>query len=197
MFTGIVTEVGAVASLRPAAGGRRLRIDAPATCRGLAVGGSVAVDGVCLTAVEVDRRGFSVDVVPETLRRSTLGDAGAGRRVNLERPLPAAGEVGGHFVQGHVDARADVAALRRRGKEVVLELRLPRAIAPLVVEKGSIAINGVSLTVASVGRGRFAVALIPHTLAHTNLADLRAGSHVNVEADILGKYVRAFLGKGS
>jgi len=195
MFTGIVTEVGSVAGTRPAPGGRRLRIDAPATCRGLAVGGSVAVDGVCLTAVEVDRRGFSVDVVPETLRRSTLGDAGEGRRVNLERPLGASGELSGHFVQGHVDGRAAVSAVRRRAREVVLELRLPRAIAPLVVEKGSVSINGVSLTVASVGRGRFTVALIPHTLAHTNLGDLRSGALVNVEADILGKYVRAFLDK--
>jgi riboflavin synthase len=197
MFTGIVTEVAAVGSIRPAPGGRRLRIDAPATSRGLAIGGSVAVDGVCLTAVEIDRRGFSVDVVPETLRRSTLGSLAAGRRVNLERPLAATAELGGHFVQGHVDARAAVLALRRRGEEVVLELKLPREIAPLVVEKGSIALNGVSLTVASVARGRFSVALIPHTLARTNLSDLRAGSEVNVEADILGKYVRAFLGKRS
>jgi riboflavin synthase len=193
MFTGIVTEVGTLAASRRTPKGMRLRIEAPATSRGLPAGGSVAVDGVCLTAVEIDRRGFSVDVVPETMRRSTIGGAAAGRRFNLERPLTAAGELGGHFVQGHVDARSPVTAAVRRGGEVLLEVRLPRALAGLVVPKGSIAVNGVSLTIASVARGRFTVALIPHTLERTNLGDLRPADDVNLEADILGKYVQALL----
>ncbi|MGH9867555.1 MAG: riboflavin synthase [Candidatus Polarisedimenticolia bacterium] len=197
MFTGIVTETGVLETPVMKVGGLRLRIQAPSTSRGLPIGGSVSVDGVCLTAVDVGRRGFCVDVVPETLRRTTLGSAAAGRRVNLERPLSAAAELGGHFVQGHVDARAEVAGLRRRGGEVLLEVLIPRGMAGLIVPKGSIAINGVSLTVAAVKSGRFSVALIPHTLERTNLGDLRAGDPVNLEADILGKYVAAFLARRS
>jgi len=196
MFTGIVTEVGIVRSARAERGGRRLRVEAPGTVKGLLKGGSVAVDGVCLTAIAFDRQGFEAQVVPETCRRSTLGTVGRGAEVNLERPLGAGAELGGHFVQGHVDAYAPVASMNRSGAEVVLAVQLTPELSGLVVEKGSIAINGVSLTVASVTRGRrprFTVALIPHTLACTNLGRLGRGDRVNLEADILGKYVQAFL----
>jgi riboflavin synthase len=204
MFTGIISEMGTVVSCRKERDGLRMRIEAPATARGLAIGGSVAVDGVCLTAVQIDRKGFTVQVIPETTRRSTMSQqrfAGGTTRVNLERPLVAGGEIGGHFVQGHVDARARVAGLRKVSKGVVLALELPGIMDGLVVEKGSIAINGVSLTVASVGGGgrkaarHFNVALIPHTLQRTNLGDLESGQFVNLEADILGKYVRTLAGK--
>jgi riboflavin synthase len=195
MFTGIVTEKGRVVAVRRSAAGLRLRIDGPKTAKGLSLGGSVSVDGVCLTAVEIVRSSFSLDVIPETLRRSTLSSVAVGREVNLERPLSAAGELGGHFVQGHVDARAAVMASTRKGDETMLEIRTPRELAGLVVQKGSIAIDGVSLTVASVKRGRFSVALIPHTIASTNLGRLKAGDEVNLEADLLGKYVRALLGR--
>lgn len=193
MFTGIVTEVGRIAAVARQAGGTRLDIEAPRTARGLTRGGSVAVDGVCLTAIRIARTSFSVQVVPESLRRSTLGEASAGRRVNLERPLRGSGELGGHFVQGHVDARARVMRLDRSGKEAILALQLPATLKGLVVEKGSIAVDGVSLTVASVSSRGFTVALIPHTRKATTLDRLSEGSFVNLEADILAKYVRSIL----
>ena len=200
MFTGIITEVGTI-SVPPARqkDGWRVRVEAPLTARGLAIGGSVAVDGVCLTAVEVRAKGFTMQVVAETARRSTFGTPRflrGGVRVNLERPLRASAELGGHFVQGHVDATARVAGISRADQEVVLSVEAPPSFAGLVVEKGSIAINGVSLTVASISGGRkphFTVALIPHTMVHTNLGDLEKGDRVNLEADILGKYIRALL----
>ena len=194
MFTGIVTEVGVISEARKEGSGFRLRIEAPRTARGLSRGGSVAVDGVCLTAVSVGRTGFSLQVVPETVRRSILKAPRKGQRVNLERPVKASDELGGHFVQGHVDAAARVERLRRLGKDVVLTVKLPDSLSLLVVEKGSIAINGVSLTLASVKGSRVSVALIPHTLEETNLGDLGPGDTVNVEADILGKYVMRILG---
>lgn len=193
MFTGIVTEVGVISEARKQGGGFGIRIEAPRTARGLPRGGSVAVDGVCLTAVSVWRTGFALQVVPETVRRSTLKAPRKGQRVNLERPVRASDEIGGHFVQGHVDAEARVARLRRLGKDVVLTLKLPDSLRLLAVEKGSIAINGVSLTVASVKGTLVSVALIPHTLAETNLGDLGPGDTVNVETDILGKYVMRIL----
>ena len=190
MFTGIITEQGRIESTRAEPGGGiRAVIHAPATARGLVVGGSIAVDGVCLTAVDVRPEGFAVQVVPETLRRTTIGKLGKGRMVNLERPLTAAAELGGHFVQGHVDACAQVAGLKKTGKEVILEVRLPASIKGLIVEKGSIAVDGVSLTVASVAEGTFSVALIPHTLEVTTLGERSPGDAVNLEGDILAKYV--------
>ena len=195
MFTRIITEVGVVSLVRRGGDALSLRIHAPASARGLSIGGSVAVDGVCLTAIEIKGPAFVVEVVAETLRRTNLGGARTARRVNLERPLKASAEVGGHFVQGHVDAAAPVVGLRRLAKEVVLAVELPVSLKGLVVSKGSIAINGVSLTVASVARRALTVALIPHTLENTNLGALRAGDLVNLEADILGKYVRAMVSK--
>lgn len=193
MFTGIITEMGTLVSVSRDRAGWKLRVRGPATARGLRKGGSVALDGVCLTAIDIDKEGFWVQVVPETARRSNFDRSKPGRKLNLERPLRATDEVGGHFVQGHVDARSTVSAWKELPNEAVLVVRLPGSLKGLVVEKGSIAINGVSLTVASVGRGVFSVALIPHTLTSTNLASLKPGDTVNLEADILGKYVRAML----
>ena len=203
MFTGIISELGTIA--KPAVrekDGWRVQIEAPRTARGLAIGGSVAVDGVCLTAIEIHRNGFTVQVVAETARRSSFGArrfSRGGVFVNLERPMRANAEIGGHFVQGHVDAMGTVMSLKRAAREVVLSVELPPALTGLIVEKGSIAINGVSLTVASLesgGKPGFTVALIPHTMEHTNLGTLREGDHVNLEADILGKYIRALLPGG-
>ncbi len=195
MFTGIVTEMGTVRAAVRRGSGWDLRIEAPRTVRGLRRGGSVAVDGVCLTAIRVGQAAFTAHVVAETARRSILNRPTPGRRVNLERPLSARGELGGHFVQGHVDARARVSRLRRAPGEARLVVELPRSLRHLIVEKGSVAINGVSLTVASVTPTRFEVALIPHTLGSTNLGALEAGSDVNLEADILGKYAAALLAR--
>lgn len=193
MFTGIITEVGRVRQVSSDRAGRRLCITAPRTSRGLKRGGSIAVDGVCLTVLSVRRGQFTAQVVPETLRRSILEGIEIGARVNLERPLRPAGELSGHFVQGHVDARARVVGLRRVGKEVILKVELPSPVRGLIVEKGSVAINGVSLTVAAVAANRFEVALIPHTLAQTNLGELEPDDEVNLEVDILAKYVRSLV----
>jgi riboflavin synthase len=187
MFTGIVSAVGTVVSAEP----HRLGIHSPETARRLKVGSSVAVNGCCLTVVKKSPGTFFADVVPETLRRTNLGAARRGSKVNLELPLPAAGRLDGHLVQGHIDATGRVRRVAKvaAGVEVVIEL--PAALRPFVVEKGSIAVDGTSLTVAGVSRdsARFKVALIPHTLAATVAGRYAAGTVVNLEADVVARYV--------
>lgn len=185
MFTGIVSAVGTVVFTEP----NRLGIEHAPTTRQLALGSSVAVNGCCLTVVKKSKGTFFADVVPETLLRTNLGALMPGSKVNLELPLVANGRLDGHFVQGHVDAKAKVKLVKsvRISREVQIEL--PASIRRFVVEKGSIAVDGTSLTVAGVGRGSFTVALIPHTLAVTVAGDYRTGSVVNLEADVLARYV--------
>lgn len=185
MFTGIVSAVGTVVSAEP----NRLGIEHAPTTRQLALGSSVAVNGCCLTVVKKSKGTFFADVVPETQRRTNLGALKPGSKVNLELPLAASGRLDGHFVQGHVDAKATVKKVTRvrLGREVQIEL--PASISRFVFEKGSIAVDGTSLTVAGVGRGSFAVALIPHTLAVTIAGDYAPTSVVNLEADVLARYV--------
>jgi len=187
MFTGIVSSVGTVV----AAGAGRIGIAAASATRRLQIGSSVAVNGCCLTVVEKRGIVFFADVVPETLRRTNLGLATAGSRVNLERPLTAAGLLDGHLVQGHVDARATVRRVAAAASGRELEIGLPSALRRFVVEKGSIAVDGMSLTVAGVDdRARtFRVALIPHTLAVTVAGEYAKGSVVNLEADVIARYV--------
>jgi riboflavin synthase len=209
MFTGIIEWMGSIGRSSPVPGGTKVRIE----CRGfggrLSTGESVAVDGVCLTVIARGAHWFEAEISPETARRSTLGRLRAGRIVNLERPLPATGNVGGHFVQGHVDVVSTVRSVRKRqghvdvvstvrsvrksGGFTEMTIQSARGYGSYLVEKGSVAVNGVSLTVASVRKGAFTVALIPHTLEMTNLSRLRPGSPVNIEVDILAKYVRSFL----
>jgi riboflavin synthase len=197
MFTGIVEGTGTVAAMRrPPAGGAaaRLEVEASWPAGELAVGDSVAVDGCCLTVVARTAGGFAADVVAETLRRTTLGRLGAGARVNLERPLALGGRLGGHLVQGHVDGVGRVLERRPAGEggdEVRVDL--PGDLARYVVEKGSIAVDGVSLTVAGVGQGWFAVALVPHTLAATTLGERAPGDPVNLEVDVVAKYVERLV----
>lgn len=193
MFTGIVEEVGRIRSAVRRRGGLRAKVGCPGFKEAFKVGESVAVDGVCLTVVARGSGWFEAEISPETCRRSTLGSARAGRRVNVERPLAAAGRLGGHFVQGHVDATGSVQSIRREGAFTEMSFRYPAALRGLVVEKGSIAVDGVSLTVASTSPSSFTVALIPHTLGETNLGERRVGDQVNLEADVLAKYVRALL----
>ncbi|MHC4341377.1 MAG: riboflavin synthase [Planctomycetota bacterium] len=157
------------------------------------IGDSIAVDGCCLTVVERTENRLAFDVIPESLRRTTLGGRGEGDKVNLELPLRPTDRLGGHFVQGHVDAVAEVTALSREGDDVIMTFALPDAIREEVVEKGSVALDGVSMTVAGVGEGGFSVALIPHTLAVTTLGIRQPGDRVNVEGDILAKYVVSLL----
>jgi riboflavin synthase len=189
MFTGIVSAVGRVRRAAANGGGLALTIHAP--YRGLKRGESIAVNGACLTVERVLAGAFAVHVVPATLGRTLLGEYGAGRRVNLERALRAADRLGGHFVQGHVDGVARVAAARHDGDDWTLDLEVPADVGAITMLHGSIAVDGVSLTVSALpGGNRVQVALVPFTRAHTTLGALAAGDRVHVEADVLGKYVR-------
>jgi len=188
MFTGIVEETGEVVAQTGKGGAWRLRVRARKIVRGLRLGDSVAVNGCCLTVAAKVRRVVSFDLLEETLRRTDLGALRAGSRVNLERSMKAGGRFGGHFVSGHIDCAGVVKVFERRGKNFYLRVGFPKKFGGLVVEKGSIAIAGVSLTVAEAGRTTLAVWLIPHTLAVTNFGALKAGARVNLEFDLLAKY---------
>ncbi len=190
MFTGLISDIGVVERLSPRSGGARLTLrPARLPVDDLALGESVACSGACLTVVERGGGLVSFDAVPETLSRTTLGAWTRGARVNLERALRLSDRLGGHLVAGHVDAVGELLARVAEGEGARLTFSLPAAIAPLVAEKGSIAIDGVSLTVAAAGRDRFEVALIPETLARTTLGQARPGSKVNLEADLVARHV--------
>jgi riboflavin synthase len=188
MFTGLVEAVGEITEVKSAPGGLRVRLDTSLAPE-LANGDSLAVNGVCLTVVARDADGVHVDVSPETVRVTTLATARRGSIVNLERPLRADARLGGHFVQGHVDSTGMVEDVRQDGESYWLTVMFPAALAPYIVRKGSIAVNGVSLTVAGVDDRRFDVQIIPYTWTHTNFHAFKAGDKVNLECDILAKYV--------
>lgn len=189
MFTGIVEETGKVASFSPAAQSWRLRIQAKTTLEDAALGDSIAVNGCCLTVARFEDTYFEFDVLEETRRLTNFSVLGAGAAVNLERSLRFAGKVGGHFVTGHVDGIGLIEVLEQRGNDFYLRVRAPEKTSRYLVHKGSIAIDGISLTVAEVDEDSFAVWLIPHTLAVTNLREKKAGDPVNLEFDLVGKYV--------
>lgn len=195
MFTGIVEELGEVLAVARTADAARLTIRGPIAASDAEAGDSIAVNGVCLTVVTVTDSAFTADVMAETLKRSTLGQLAAGARVNLERAAAVAGRLGGHIVQGHVDGTGAVLAHTSHPEWEVLRIALPARLAPFVVEKGSIGVDGVSLTVAGVtgldepGDGWFEVALIPSTRDHTTLGSVTVGVHMNLEVDIVAKYV--------
>lgn len=196
MFTGLVRELGRIAATPapPAGGGRRLVIALSEALRErLQIGASLGVSGVCLTIVGTEAAGVVVELSPETLRRTTLADLGVGDAVNLEPALAAGEAMGGHWVQGHVDATVELLERRDRGDHVEARFALAAGYEAVVVEKGSVTLEGVSLTVSGRGRGWFEVALIPHTLEITTLGSLEPGDRVNFEADILAKYVRQAL----
>jgi riboflavin synthase len=194
MFTGIIEELGEVAAIRTLAAGARLDIRCRVVLEDISLGASIAVNGTCLTATEIGRDSFAADVSPETLRRSNLGELKTGSKVNLERPLSPSGRLGGHLVQGHVDATGEFQALEPVGDgNWWLTVRIPEEVERYVVEKGSIAIDGVSLTVASVEQGVMAAAIIPHTYESTALKGRRRGDRVNLECDVLAKYVEKLL----
>ena len=188
MFTGIIEAVGEIADLRERSAGLRVRV-ATELAPHLAAGDSLAVNGTCLTVVTLHRDAVEMDISPETMRVTSLGRLAAGRLVNLERPMRADARFGGHFVSGHVDAVGYVAAVRPEGESHRLTFTFPAAFTPNIVPRGSIAVDGISLTVARVERERFDVQIIPFTWAHTNLRILEPGDGVNLEWDILGKYV--------
>lgn len=194
MFTGIVEEVGTVESLAAQAAGSRLRVECARVLSDLRTGSSIAVNGVCLTTVEAGAGFFSADLAPETLRRSNLGALTPGSRVNLERPLLPTDRLGGHFVQGHVDATGEFLSLERLGAENWwLKIRVPQELDRYLVFKGSIAIDGISLTIASLEGDVLAVAIIPHTFQNTALSSLGPGDRVNLECDVLAKHLEKLL----
>jgi len=193
MFTGLVEEVGTVSRLERRGDGGRLSVRARTVLEGTRVGDSVAVSGACLTIVELDSSGFVVDCMPETLLHTTLGQVTSGDLVNLERSLVLGGRLGGHLVLGHVDAVAEVLAVQTKGSASEVTVSLPEAVRGCVAPKGSIALDGISLTVVAVGAEWFQVGIIPHTLKETTLRNVRAGLQVNVEADVLARYVQKSL----
>ena len=188
MFTGLIEGVGQLVDSTPTSGGIRLRIMAPMASE-LAPGDSLAVNGVCLTVILAERGEIHADVGPETVRVTTLGGIAPGTALNLERPLRADQRFGGHFVQGHVDAVGCVEELRQESEFHWLTVSFPSALAPLIVPKGSIAVDGISLTVAGLGVDRFDMMVIPFTMQHTNLGQIRLRDRVNLECDMVGKYV--------
>ena len=192
MFTGIIRHVGKILAIQDAPSAKRFKINLGSLAEGLAIGDSVCVSGACLTACSISGKAGQFDVVPETLARTTLGGLRVGSKVNLERALRVGGGLDGHIVQGHVDGVAKVRTIRR-DRQYVIEFAAPAALAGEMVRKGSVAIDGVSLTLADVGRESFSVAIIPATLAETTLGELAASDSVNIELDIIGKYVRSYL----
>lgn len=188
MFTGLIEATGEVTAVKPTGGGVRLRIGTPLGNE-LSAGDSLAVNGVCLTVLMAADSQVHADIGPETLRATTLEAMKPGSVVNLERPLRADARLGGHFVQGHVDGTGTIEALRADGEYHWVTVRFPSLLAPYIIQKGSIAVDGISLTVAGMGESRFDVQVVPYTWDHTNLRTLRPGDRVNLECDIVGKYV--------
>ena len=191
MFTGIVEEVGVVASLN----GPRLSLWAHTVMEGMKLGDSIAVNGACLTVVARYDGGFSVELSPETLRRISFENLKAGQDVNLERPLAVSDRLGGHIVQGHVDGTGRISSSRPESDSVIFRITCPKRLMPYVVEKGFITVDGISLTVVKKGASSFTLSLIPYTLANTNLKDKAPGDRVNLEADVLAKYVESLLAR--
>ncbi len=194
MFTGIVADVGRMVSTAASGQGSRIRWATALDTADFTLGESIAVNGVCLTVDAFSSGNFDTDVSPETLLRSNLGRVRAGDQVNLERALRPIDRLGGHFVLGHVDGVGTMTSRQPQGEFEVLWFRATEAVRRYLVEKGSVTIDGISLTVATVSGDEFSVAVIPHTLARTTLAERRAGCEVNLEADILGKYVEKLVG---
>ena len=193
MFTGIVEHVGRIESIDRQPTLARFRIDVGPIGEGVALGDSIAVLGACLTVTEIDGDHLTFEAIPETLSRTRLGGLAEGSRVNLERAMSAGARFDGHIVQGHVDGMGQVGRFDRKGNEVELEIQCDPEIGSQLVDKGSVTIDGVSLTVVAAQADRFHVALIPHTLDVTTLSDLRVGDAVNLEVDVFGKYVKQYV----
>jgi riboflavin synthase len=192
MFTGLIEATG-VATLRPPVDGGRVLVVETSIATELAPGDSVAVNGVCLTAARLSDVAFEADVSPETLKVTSLGNCESTRLVNLERPVRADARMGGHFVLGHVDATGTIRAFKKQDEFYWLEVEIPESLAPLVVSKGSIAVDGISLTVASLNGSRIGIQIVPFTFNHTALQEAQVSDCVNIEADVLGKYVARLL----
>jgi len=196
MFTGLVAEMWEVDSLRPSGTGMTLALKAGPAAEGAEVGDSIAVSGVCLTVTSIDRGKLSFDVSAETLNSTGLGGLRPGGKVNIEPSLRADGKLGGHFVTGHVDAVGRIRGIEKDGETWRIEVSAPEEVLRYLVDKGSVAMDGVSLTVVKVFRDYFSLVIIPHTAMITTIGKKKAGDEVNLEADIIGKYVYSFLDRG-
>jgi len=196
MFTGIIEELGKIRFVSLAGDSGKIAVLASKVLEGTKIGDSIAVNGVCLTVISVEKDGFTADVMAETVRRSNLGQLAAGDSVNLERAMAANGRFGGHLVSGHIDGTGIIKTYKKEGNAVWVTVKTEPEILHLIVEKGSICIDGISLTVAGVGDGDFLVSVIPHTGAGTTLLKKRPGDVVNLENDMVGKYVERLLKNG-
>ena len=192
MFTGIIEELGTVGQMDRRPDSIKLTIQARKVLEGTQLGDSIAVNGVCLTVTSMTDSSFTADVMHETMRRSSLSDIKSGSKVNLERAMQVGGRLGGHIVSGHIDGVGHIARIASDGIARVIAISIPKDMEPFIVEKGSIAIDGISLTVVSVGNSQFSVSIIPHTMANTTLIDKHPGAVVNLETDVIGKYVHSF-----
>ena len=192
MFTGIIEELGTVGQMDRRPDSIKLTIQARKVLEGTQLGDSIAVNGVCLTVTSMTDSSFTADVMHETMRRSPLSDIKSGSKVNLERAMQVGGRLGGHIVSGHIDGVGHIARIAADGIARVITISIPKDMEPFIVEKGSIAIDGISLTVVSVGNSQFSVSIIPHTMANTTLIDKHPGAVVNLETDVIGKYVHSF-----
>jgi len=194
VFTGIIEETGSILSIERSEAGSRMRFAADTVLSDLEIGGSIAVNGCCLTAIEIDSEGFAADLSPETLEKTNIGDLAVGSRVNLERPLLPTTRLSGHFVQGHVDATGEFVGVTPAGDDNwTLRVRAPEETLKYLVYKGSIAIDGISLTIARLDENVIEVAVIPHTYRETNLSDLHPGQRVNLECDVIAKHIERLL----
>ena len=193
MFTGLIEDVGTIGDLRLQQKSAVLTVKTKLPVRSMARGASVAVNGACLTVVKKGPKSFTVDVSPETLQRTSLETLTIGSMVNLERPMRLADRLGGHLVTGHVDGVGAVAAIEKQGEFTIITFDVPAPLGALLVPKGSVAVDGISLTVNVCRKQRFSVAIIPFTLRHTNLRARRVGDNVNIETDLIGKYVQSFM----
>jgi riboflavin synthase len=190
LFTGIIEEVGHIRRI----GGGQLAIDCQKVVEDVALGDSIAVNGVCLTVTSFDKNHFTADVMPETVRRTSLAELKKGSPVNLERALTLSSRLGGHIVSGHIDGTGEILSFKEEGNAILMKIAAGPELLRYIVEKGSVALDGISLTVAAVTNKDFTVSLIPHTREVTNLGSKKAGSTINIETDVLGKYVEKMLG---
>ncbi len=193
MFTGIIEEIGTIAAMPPSGSPGQLTISCSKVLEGSNIGDSIAVNGICLTVTQMTAATFSADVMPETVRRSSLSGQAVGGHVNLERAMPMNGRFGGHIVSGHIDGTGTVTSVRREANAVWYRIEFPEEMLPCIIEKGSIAIDGISLTIAETGsrpQPFFSVSIIPHTIGETVLSERKPGDTVNLETDVIGKYVQ-------
>ncbi len=193
MFTGIIEGLGTITGIQPSGQGKHIAVRSDFFLEDTKIGDSIAVSGACLTAVKLDGKNFSVDVAPETLEKTTLGQAKTGDRVNLERALRLSGRLDGHLVSGHIDGRGTIKSKENKGNAVIVSISVPESLSRYMIQKGSVAVDGISLTINSCGKESFEVSIIPHTAKLTTIGFKNIGDHVNIETDLIGKYVEKFL----